>query len=70
MSYRLHPVAVKVIVSLLFIESHQPSTPELVPVILPHGLDPILGHEVKHYCITRLKFDLQCKKGTLTLNKQ
>lgn len=46
-SYRFHPVAIEVIVPLLFVESHQPSTPQLVPVVLPHGLDPILTHNMK-----------------------
>lgn len=41
--YRLHPVAVKVVVSLLLVKSHQPSTPQLVPVILPHWLNTILA---------------------------
>lgn len=39
---RLHPVAVQVVVSLLFTEGHQPPPPQLVPVILPHGLDAVL----------------------------
>lgn len=54
-SYRLHPEAVKVIVSLLFIESHQPSTPKLVPVVLPHRLDAILAHIEKNLLNTSFK---------------
>lgn len=40
--YRLHPETIKVIVSLLFVESHEPSPPQLVPVIFPHWFNTIL----------------------------
>lgn len=45
-AYGLHPIAIKVIVSLLPIESYQPSTSQLVPVILPHWFDTILWHKM------------------------
>lgn len=53
-AHRLHPEAIKVIVSLLSIESYQPSTPQLVPVVLPHGLDAILKHKVDEHLIKTL----------------
>lgn len=43
-TYCLHPVAVKVDLSLLFAEGHQPPPTQLVLVILPHRLHPILTH--------------------------
>lgn len=41
-TYRLQPEPIQVCFTLLFGQSYQPAATSSIPVVLPHGLNPIL----------------------------
>lgn len=75
-NYRLHPVAVEVVVSLLLVKSHQPSAPQLVPVVLPHWLNAILAnrknksHTLKSNCTTGNRLSTGNTRAYWAMKKQ